>query len=60
MIAQSKIGRAYPYGESLAHLIGYIGKITEEELAKDEEGVYSEHDLIGKRGIEQLFEKRLR
>ena len=60
VIAQSKIGRAYPYGESLAHLIGYIGKITEEELAKDEEGVYSEHDLIGKRGIEQLFEERLR
>lgn len=60
VIAQSKTGRSYPYGESFAHLVGYIGRITEEELENDEDGIYSQHDLIGKRGIEQLFEERLR
>lgn len=60
VIAQSQTGRSYPYGEILAHLVGYVGQITEEELEKDEEGIYSQHDLIGKRGIEELFETRLR
>ncbi|HHU19875.1 MAG TPA: penicillin-binding transpeptidase domain-containing protein [Bacilli bacterium] len=60
VIAQSQTGRSYPYGESLAHLIGYVGQINEEELENDEDGVYSQTDLIGKRGIEQLFEARLR
>src|SRR5690625_5137565 len=59
VIAQSKTGRSYPYGEALAHLIGYIGTITEEELEADEEGIYTPVDVIGKRGLEQLFESRL-
>lgn len=53
-------GRAYPLGEAAAHLTGYIGSITAEELEKQEPGTYSAHDVIGKRGLEQLFEKRLK
>ncbi|SEO58699.1 penicillin-binding protein [Amphibacillus marinus] len=53
-------GRAYPYSEAMAHLIGYVGNITAEELEEAEPGRYREHDQLGKRGLEQLFEARLR
>jgi penicillin-binding protein 3 len=52
--------REYPYGKSMAHLIGYIGKITAEEYEKKKEDGYTEQDLVGKRGVEELFEKRLK
>lgn len=57
---QEVTGRVYPLGEAAAHLTGYIGSITAEELEKQEDGNYSTGDDIGKRGLEQLFEKRLR
>ncbi|HLQ70787.1 MAG TPA: penicillin-binding transpeptidase domain-containing protein [Bacillota bacterium] len=56
-------GRVYPLNEAAAHLIGYIGQIQADELEELEEeqpGVYSSTDLIGKRGLEQLYEKELR
>lgn len=51
-------GRTYPLGDAAAHLIGYIGEVTAEELEKNEG--YTAGDVIGKRGLEQLFEKRLK
>src|SRR5699024_9980578 len=56
-------GRVYPLDEAASHLVGYIGQIQEdelEELEEDEPGVYSSSDMIGKRGLEQLYEKELR
>ncbi|OLN24065.1 hypothetical protein BTO30_01200 [Domibacillus antri] len=54
----SKAVRVYPYGPSAAHLTGYVGEINAEEL-KGNKG-YKEGDQIGKRGLEQLFEKELK
>lgn len=53
-------GRVYPSGEAAAHLIGHIGQITAEELEELDANQYSAHDMIGKRGLEQLFEERLK
>lgn len=55
-------GRNYPLGEKAAHLTGYIGQITAEELENMEENVqhYKETDVIGKSGLEQFYEKQLR
>lgn len=50
--------RQYPLGEAAAHLIGYVGPVTAEDLEKYEG--YRSTDVIGKRGLEQLFEKRLK
>ncbi|AXI10033.1 penicillin-binding protein [Oceanobacillus zhaokaii] len=58
--SQEVSGRVYPAGEAAAHLVGYIGQITAEELEKQEPGVYGANDVIGKRGLEQLYEKRLK
>ncbi|MBP1913837.1 penicillin-binding protein [Lederbergia galactosidilyticus] len=50
--------RYYPLKEAAANLIGYIGKVTREELEKNPQ--LSEADLIGKMGLERAFDKELR
>lgn len=52
--------REYPYGESAAHLTGYIGKMTAELLEKHKDEGYKETDLIGRQGLERILEDRLR
>lgn len=52
--------RVYPAGETAAHLIGYIGNITEDELKKYKDLGYDANDIIGKTGLESIYEKRLR
>ena len=42
--------RRYPDGPAVAHLVGYIGEISEEELARPEYEGYSAGQLIGKPG----------
>ncbi|MBM7539998.1 penicillin-binding transpeptidase domain-containing protein [Amphibacillus cookii] len=60
VLQREATGRVYPYSEAFAHLIGYIGNITAEEIEQADPGVYGTQDQIGKRGLEQLFEERLR
>src|SRR5699024_4182195 len=43
-----------------AHLIGYISKVNSDDLAKEENSHLSEEDMIGKSGLEQLYEDKLR
>jgi penicillin-binding protein 2 len=52
--------RNYPNGPLAAHLLGYVGSITGDELkARAKEG-YRQGDLIGKDGVELMFESVLR
>lgn len=52
--------RRYPGGEMMAHLIGYTGEISREELDKDESQTFAPGDLIGKSGIEKYLDAYLR
>ncbi len=53
--------RNYVYGASLAHAIGYVSEISEEELSnKKTYKDYSPGDYIGKYGLEKTYEKDLR
>ncbi|MBI5810627.1 MAG: penicillin-binding protein 2, partial [Deltaproteobacteria bacterium] len=52
--------RNYVYGEAVAHLIGYLGEISEKELKETRAGAYGPGDLTGKYGLEKAFEKDLR
>jgi penicillin-binding protein 2 len=52
--------RNYPFSDHLSHLIGYVGKVAEEEV-KDNQPLLKQPDFrIGKNGIEALYEERLR
>ncbi len=57
-ISESSV-RSYPLGSTASHIIGRIGKIEESEL-KGNENTYDQNDIIGKSGIEYVFEKYLK
>ncbi len=59
VVAQKQSARVYPQKEATAHLIGYIGSITQEELKNLEKKDYHENSLIGKAGLEQIYEEQL-
>jgi penicillin-binding protein len=60
VLSIASYGRVYPEGETMSHLVGYVGAVTAEDLDNDTEGIYSDGDMIGKRGIEYVFEQQLR
>ncbi len=51
------IGRDYLYREALAHVLGYLGEATKEEV---ELGKYQIGDLVGRMGIEEKYDRLLR
>lgn len=55
---KEEVSRVYKNSEALGNLIGYIGNITKEELEKSKG--YSQTSKIGKAGLEQIYEDRLR
>jgi len=52
--------RYYPHGDVAAHVLGYTGEITDQELATREDKGYRLGDTIGKMGAEFAFESYLR
>ncbi|MEG0366657.1 MAG: penicillin-binding transpeptidase domain-containing protein [Coprobacillus sp.] len=52
--------RYYPYGKITSHLIGYMQKVTAEDLEKHKGEGYTETSSIGKSGIEAAYEKQLK
>jgi penicillin-binding protein 2 len=51
--------RHYPAGASIAHLIGYIAEISDNELKLPQYGGYLQGRWIGKGGLEKQYEKWL-
>lgn len=52
--------RQYPYKDLLAHVLGYTGLISPDELAIKQKLGYEQLDQIGKNGIEKYYEDILR
>lgn len=52
--------REYPLREAAAHLIGYVQKVTAEDLEKHAGEGYTADSVIGRNGVEGLFEKQLK
>jgi len=52
--------RVYPLGEAVAHLIGYVQNITAEELEQNVGKGYTSNSVIGKAGLERIYEERLK
>lgn len=60
IVLQKKQVRYYPYQAAAAHLVGYTGAISQEEYEKRKDMGYRTSDIVGKAGLEQLFEQQLR
>ncbi|MFO7717845.1 MAG: penicillin-binding protein 2 [Desulfohalobium sp.] len=54
----SRPQRSYPYGEDLAHVLGFVAQASEQELRADAKLRLG--DMVGKSGVEKAFEKHLR
>jgi len=53
------LSRYYPYGELLTHVLGYVGRLDEADIARVDVGNYRGTRMIGKIGIEQFRETEL-
>lgn len=60
---KSRLFRHYPLGKLGSHMVGYIGRINDKDLANLEASGdlsnYKGSDHIGKSGLEQFYEKHL-
>lgn len=52
--------RSYPIGEKTAHVLGYVGEISKEQLDDPDYKSYKAGDRIGKSAVEAQYEKVLR
>lgn len=51
--------RDYPDGKYFSNIIGYISKISDSEYEEYKDYGYSPNDIVGKTGVEQLYELKL-
>ncbi|MER3455624.1 MAG: penicillin-binding protein 2 [candidate division GAL15 bacterium] len=52
--------RVYPFGPAAAHVLGYLGEVSPEELEALRPRGYRAGDLIGKAGVERAYDEVLR
>lgn len=52
--------REYLTSVDFSHILGYVGKISKDDLENDKEQNYQLTDFIGKDGLEKIYEKTLR
>ena len=52
--------RTYPYDKVASHIIGYVQNVNSEDLKKNKNEGYNSTSVIGRSGIEAVYEKQLR
>jgi penicillin-binding protein 2 len=52
--------RLYPQNGLAAHVIGYVGEVSEAELNSSEFATYSQGELVGKSGLERQYNEILK
>ena len=60
LVIQAEPKRRYPFGPAAAHVVGYVGEISEEELASDTIPGARPGLLVGRDGLEKEYDDRLR
>jgi penicillin-binding protein 2 len=58
-VVEMRPRRHYPAGAAIAHLVGYVGEISEVELERPRYADYEPGRLVGKDGIERQYEGTL-
>jgi penicillin-binding protein 2 len=58
-VVEMRPRRRYPAGPAIAHLIGYVGEISEAELESPAYAEYEPGRIVGKDGLERQYESTL-
>ena len=56
VVVEAQLLRHYPYGELFSHALGYVGRISEEEVQALDETDYRGTFYVGKVGVEKFYE----
>ncbi|MEX2365144.1 MAG: penicillin-binding protein 2, partial [Pseudohongiellaceae bacterium] len=56
---KAELARHYPLGKRASHAVGYVGRISENELDDIDTANYSATTHIGKVGVERYYEEQL-
>lgn len=65
VVVERQTVRSYPYGSLAAHVLGYVGPLSDDQWEKlkednDPKKPYEQADQIGKAGVEATYEEYLR
>jgi penicillin-binding protein 2 len=60
LVIQTEPRRTYPAGRAVAHLAGYVGEVSEEELDKERYPGAGMGSVVGRDGLEQQYDSVLR
>ncbi len=56
---KAELMRFYPLGEITAHVLGYVGRLSVDDLNRVDSANYRATNFIGKTGIERFYEDKL-
>jgi penicillin-binding protein 2 len=56
---RTELKRHYPFGSVMAHAVGSVRRITEDDLKRLDPVNYSATDFVGRRGVERFYEASL-
>jgi penicillin-binding protein 2 len=59
VVVDAKLTRDYPYGEALSHVLGYVGRVSAEDLFELDAERYRSTLHTGKVGLEKRYEPLL-
>ena len=59
VVVRAQMIRYYPLGENMVDVVGYVGRINEQDLTNIDQTNYSATNFIGKLGIEKSYEDQL-
>lgn len=60
VMVQVESQRNYPGGATAAHLVGYVGEISAEQLEKAEFADLHQGSIVGQYGVEKTFDRHVR
>jgi len=60
VMVQADSRRNYPAGMAAAHLLGYVGEVSADQLEKDESADLHQGNLVGQYGVEKAYDRFLR
>jgi len=60
VICEAEPQRVYQYGSTAAHIVGYLGEVSVDDLQSPMDEYLRPGELVGKQGVERVFDRILR